>query len=96
MGSEPHAETTSTSPSSDQEQTNWASAFAGGVSFWMKTFTMTCPGVGKWFEENKLIETDPEEQTLTVEYKDRRKYHCEYGSDGNKEKYYFYVQGKGE
>lgn len=77
--------------SSDQEPTNWASAFAGGVSFWLKTFTMTCPAEGIWFEGNKPINTTAQ-STLEIEYKDRRKYHCEY----EKKKYYFYVQAKGE
>lgn len=57
---------------------------------------MTCPDVGKWFQESK--EMDPGERgTLTLEYKDKGKYHCEYvDSESNKKSYYFYVRGKGE
>lgn len=65
--------------------------FAGGVSFWLKNFTMTCPDDGKWFRENK--DTGKEGKTLELEYEDRGKYHCEYD---DKKIYYFYVQGKGE
>lgn len=52
---------------------------------------MTCPEEGKWFEENDKISDDIKREH-EVEYKDKKKYHCEY----NNEKYYFYVQGKGE
>lgn len=81
--------------SSDQEPANWASAFAGGVSFWLKTFTMTCPVKGTWFEGNKPVNETPQD-TLEVEYKDRRTYYCQYNIDSKTDKYYFYVQAKGE
>lgn len=50
---------------------------------------MTCPEEGKWFDEDKEIGSGEKHE---VEYKDKKKYRCEY----NNEKYYFYVQGKGE
>lgn len=68
-----------------------SSAFAGGVSFSNKNFTMTCPQIGEWYDGNNLI--GDEGLTLTLEYNDRRPYYCKYEST---KYYYFYVQGKGE
>uniref|UniRef100_H3BX19 Uncharacterized protein n=1 Tax=Tetraodon nigroviridis TaxID=99883 RepID=H3BX19_TETNG len=62
---------------------------AGNVRFWSKDFTMTCPDVGKWFQESKEMGPDGTE-SLTLEYKDKGKYHCEYDDA----QYYFYVRGK--
>lgn len=57
---------------------------------------MTCPGNGKWFEGNNKEIGDG--QKLQLEYKDRRKYRCNYmdKEDNNYKNYHFYVWGKGE
>lgn len=55
---------------------------------------MACPEAGKWFEVigNKPI-GDVTEQKFPLEYKTKGFYYCAY-KEG--QKYYFYVQGKGE
>lgn len=58
----------------------------------MENFTMTCPKAGIWY--NKANTNISEGKTLELKYENDKKgtYYCEYDS----EKYYFYVQGKGE
>lgn len=78
-----------------------AVAVAGteGVEFLGKNFTMTCPDAEKWnwFHKDKPI-PESEESKLEKPYDDTTKglYHCEHGTDTDTEKYYFYVQGRGE
>ncbi|XP_034024815.1 T-cell surface glycoprotein CD3 epsilon chain-like [Thalassophryne amazonica] len=57
--------------------------------------TMTCPDDGDWFNRGSKI-PNKEANWLTIIYDDVNKdpYHCEYGEDSSKKKYYFYVQGK--
>lgn len=56
---------------------------------------MTCPGNGKWFEGNNNKEIG-DGLKLQLEYKDRRKYRCNYMDKENNKNYHFYVWGKGE
>ncbi|KAK5868460.1 hypothetical protein PBY51_009473 [Eleginops maclovinus] len=62
----------------------------GGVTFWRKNFTMTCPEYGGWFFKEK--DTTFKETAYTVTYNEITKglYFCKY----NEKKYYFYVKGK--
>ncbi|XP_073344155.1 T-cell surface glycoprotein CD3 epsilon chain-like [Pagrus major] len=68
----------------------------GGVQFWRKEFTMTCPGGGSWFDKDKALEeVNGTDVIATVVYKNKGFYRCEYKTDTtDKIKYYFYVQGK--
>lgn len=69
-------------------------ASSGGVDVWKTGVTMTCPEEGKWYYDG--MKPNPEqtkEKYFSVQYKDKGIYHCEYG-DGDKTKYYFYMQGK--
>uniref|UniRef100_UPI0037E8C440 T-cell surface glycoprotein CD3 epsilon chain-like n=1 Tax=Semicossyphus pulcher TaxID=241346 RepID=UPI0037E8C440 len=65
----------------------------GGVTFWRKTFTMTCPEKGQWFPKDDPNDNHTAE-THTLEYENSRKgpHSCVYVLD--KTVYYFYVQGK--
>lgn len=54
---------------------------------------MTCPAAGDWFEGNNMVNIG-QGQKLELEYKDRKKYRCNY--EGKSKNYYFYVWGKGE
>lgn len=70
-----------------------------GVKFLGKDFTMTCLDAEKWkwFHKGNII-PGSKNSTLTKTYDDTAKglYHCEHGTDTDTEKYYFYVQGRGE
>ncbi|XP_056467607.1 T-cell surface glycoprotein CD3 epsilon chain-like [Gadus chalcogrammus] len=68
------------------------SEYTGGVSFWQKNFTMTCPKKGDWYKTEGDIKINQASETLEQEYNDMTKghYHCIH----NKEKYHFYVKGK--
>ncbi|XP_041653473.1 T-cell surface glycoprotein CD3 epsilon chain-like [Cheilinus undulatus] len=63
----------------------------GGVSFWGKKFTMTCPEEGEWFKNKDKLSTE-NTSTYEVEYDNKKKgsYHCVTESGT----YHFYVQGK--
>ncbi|TKS81351.1 T-cell surface glycoprotein CD3 epsilon chain [Collichthys lucidus] len=67
----------------------------GGVTFLRKDFTMTCPEAGTWYYKHEKT-TDPVKSRLTITYGNDKKglYHCEYDSDSDMKKYYFFVQGK--
>ncbi|XP_059930416.1 T-cell surface glycoprotein CD3 epsilon chain-like [Gadus macrocephalus] len=62
-----------------------------GVSFWKKSFTMTCPDVGDWYKEDIKIAANSEKLYI-MEYNDTTKghYYCIHLA----EKYHFYVKGK--
>ncbi|KAM4566646.1 T-cell surface glycoprotein CD3 epsilon chain-like [Odontesthes bonariensis] len=64
----------------------------GGVTFWRKEVTLTCPENGTFHFSNG---SKHEGKTYTFEYKSQMKVQCEYPdfTEGNK-KYYFYVKGK--
>uniref|UniRef100_A0A8C4Z0F7 CD3 epsilon n=1 Tax=Gadus morhua TaxID=8049 RepID=A0A8C4Z0F7_GADMO len=71
----------------------WFSPFPpspAGVSFWKKSFTMTCPDKGEWYKGD--IKLDEYGEKLEQEYNDTTKghYHCRY----LEEQYHFYVKGK--
>ena len=73
----------------------WFSPFPpspAGVSFWKKSFTMTCPDKGEWYKGD--IKLDEYGEKLEQEYNDTTKghYHCRY----LEEQYHFYVKGKGK
>jgi len=69
-------------------------AFKGGVTFWRKEVTLTCPQNGTFHDKEKLLYTGPK---YTFEYKGQVKYRCEYKDDEDvKKMYYFYVKGRGE
>lgn len=56
---------------------------------------MTCPGNGKWFQDENNKEVQIKNETskyFTMEYTKKGSYYCEYDSTN----YYFHVQGKGE
>ncbi|XP_036943974.1 T-cell surface glycoprotein CD3 epsilon chain-like [Acanthopagrus latus] len=66
----------------------------GGVSFWQREFTLTCPKEGKWFQDENNKEVQIKNETskyFTMEYTKKGSYHCVYDSTNY---YYFYVQGK--
>ncbi|XP_030236479.1 uncharacterized protein LOC115560937 isoform X2 [Gadus morhua] len=66
------------------------SEYTAGVSFWKKSFTMTCPDKGEWYKGD--IKLDEYGEKLEQEYNDTTKghYHCRY----LEEQYHFYVKGK--
>lgn len=68
-----------------------------GVTFSGKNFTMTCPREGNWFRKPSATAVSHGE-ALEKAYDDTSKgqYYCEYGDATAKEKYYFYVQARGE
>ncbi|KAM8768242.1 T-cell surface glycoprotein CD3 epsilon chain-like isoform 2-T2 [Acanthopagrus schlegelii] len=70
-----------------------------GVSFWQRTFTMTCPRAGEWFIKDKgndeLKDVNGTHKEVTVKYTVKDSYRCKYNDDnGKKNTYYFHVQGK--
>ncbi|XP_068172945.1 T-cell surface glycoprotein CD3 epsilon chain-like isoform X2 [Antennarius striatus] len=66
-------------------------AESGGVTFWRKQVTMTCPGDGTWFQQHGGGDT-PMGRQLVIDYQtnERSFYRCEFDN----RKYFFYVQGK--
>ncbi|XP_029965338.1 T-cell surface glycoprotein CD3 epsilon chain [Salarias fasciatus] len=63
---------------------------AEGVKFWRDNVTLTCPEVGRWFENDKPIPNAETDDTYKFTYMDKGKYHCEYSG----KKYQFYVEGR--
>lgn len=65
-----------------------------GVEFSGKNFKMTCPKGGDWFHKGSRLSSG--NLILEKPYDDTAKglYYCEYGTDPDKDKYYFYVQGR--
>lgn len=57
---------------------------------------MTCPDKGDWFHKGSRLSSG--NSIFEKPYDDTAKglYYCENGTDPNKDKYYFYVQGRGE
>ncbi|XP_034724052.1 T-cell surface glycoprotein CD3 epsilon chain-like [Etheostoma cragini] len=80
-------------------------AAEGGVEFWRKKFTMTCPESGNWFRKGKEVEAERlEKNQISIQRNydgnSNDLYYCQFdiegdGSESKKEKkYYFYVKGK--
>lgn len=67
---------------------------AGEVTFSGKNFTMTCPSSGDWFRKTSTVESNGEKLEKAYDDTSKGQYHCEHGTA--KEKYYFYVQARGE
>ncbi|XP_041849983.1 T-cell surface glycoprotein CD3 epsilon chain-like [Melanotaenia boesemani] len=64
---------------------------AGGAVFWRNKVTLTCPGEGKWYDNEKEIHNG---KTLQTEYKQPLKYRCDYSEDDIEKTYFFYVKGR--
>lgn len=87
-------------PQRIQEVQHVAVAVTGVVEFLGKEFEMTCPDGETWMWFHKGNSIPGSEDTLKRPYDDTTKglYYCEHGTGTgtDTEKYYFYVQGRGE
>nr|XP_029528782.1 T-cell surface glycoprotein CD3 epsilon chain-like [Oncorhynchus nerka] len=67
----------------------------GYVSFWRTTVTMTCPGIGEWYEGTTNLDKNSQSEQIEVNYDESKKsvYHCEYTKEITTT-YQFYFKGK--
>lgn len=71
----------------------------GYVSFWRTKVTMTCPGIGEWFDGTTKMDKNSQNIEENYDESKKRVYHCEYQYDPQvgPEKtatYQFYFKGK--
>ncbi|XP_070987182.1 T-cell surface glycoprotein CD3 epsilon chain-like [Oncorhynchus clarkii lewisi] len=71
----------------------------GYVSFWRTTVTMTCPGIGEWYDGTTKMDKNSQNIEENYDESKKRVYHCEYQHDHQvgPEKtatYQFYFKGK--
>ncbi|XP_024298061.1 T-cell surface glycoprotein CD3 epsilon chain isoform X1 [Oncorhynchus tshawytscha] len=71
----------------------------GYVSFWRTTVTMTCPGIGEWYDGTTKMEKNSQNIKENYDESKKRVYHCEYQYDTQDDgvktaTYQFYFKGK--
>ncbi|KAM9318355.1 T-cell surface glycoprotein CD3 epsilon chain-like isoform 2-T2 [Pholidichthys leucotaenia] len=75
-----------------------AKAAEGGATFWREEVTLTCPEKGTWYgkERDSSLTGSEGKENYVFKYAGKARFRCEYPleDNGEKKKYFFYVEGK--